>query len=94
MPGFVPEDRLIVTTVTTVAEVGPNRCNLGRSFNFCKNAKGLSSVSFRTQASALGAFRIYCTVLKSIGLRVRSVHSVIKERKAGYSAGVMSCFLI
>ena len=30
--GFVPEDRLIVTTVTTVAE-------LGRSFNFCKNAK-------------------------------------------------------
>ena len=25
--------------VTTVAEVGPNRCNLGRSFNFCKNAK-------------------------------------------------------
>jgi hypothetical protein len=37
--GFVPEDRLIVTTVTTVAEVGPNRCNLGRSFNFCKNAK-------------------------------------------------------
>ena len=39
MQGFVPEDRLIVTTVTTVAEVGSSRCNLGRSFNFCKNAK-------------------------------------------------------
>jgi len=25
--------------VAKVSEIKPNRCNLGRSFNFCKNAK-------------------------------------------------------